>query len=253
MSNLTGEGGMVMPVSPMYGNNGGCFGNWGDSIWVIILLLFAFGGWGNGGGGVNQGGVLYPWMNQAQMTQSGFDQAATASTLAGINTSLTQGFAAQEVNACNRAMSQLQQSFNNVQAVDGRLDAIQSQLAQCCCENKGMIQDVKYTIATEAAANRAAILEGTRSISDKLCQLELDGIRGQLDAERRENNNLQNQLSMATLRESQTAQTAQLVADNTAQTQYLINRIAPYPIPSYTVANPFAYSGCGCQTCGCGM
>jgi hypothetical protein len=43
---------------------------------------------------------------------------------------------------------------------------------------------------------------------------------------------------MQNLAASQVAQTAALVADNTAQTQYIVNRVAPYPIPSYTVANP---------------
>lgn len=261
MSNLTGDNGMVMPVSPMYGNGGGGFGNWGDSAWIIILLLFAFGGWGNNGYGGNMGGMLYPWMNQQLAMQSGFDQAATASALAGINTSITNGFANQEVAACGRAANQMQtdyqnqiasmqQSFSNAQALDSRLDAIQTAQQTCCCENKAQIADLKYTIATEAAANRAAALENTRVITDKLCQLELDGVRGQLDAERRENATLQNQLNMATLRESQTAQTAALVADNTAQTRDLIQRIAPYPTPSYSVPNPFA--GCGYNGgCGC--
>ena len=49
---------------------------------------------------------------------------------------------------------------------------------------------------------------------------------------------LQNQINIATMQASQTAQTAALIADNTAQTQYIVNRVAPYPIPAYTVANP---------------
>lgn len=244
MSNLTGDGGMVMPVSPMYGNGGG-FGNWGDGAWIIILLLFAFGGFG---GGYNGGGQqLYPWMNQAQMTQSGFDQAATAASLAGINTALAQGFAGQEVAACNRAMNQMQtdyqnqiasmnQSFANAQALDTRLDTIASNQQSCCCENRAQIADLKYTIAQEAAATRAASLENTRFIADKMCQQEIDALKAQAVS-------LQNQLNMASLRESQVAQTAQLVADNTAQTQYIVNRVAPYPIPSYTVPNPFASGG----------
>lgn len=241
MSNLTGDNGMVMPVSPMYGNGG--MGGWGDSIWVIILLLFAFGGF-NGG---NQSGMLYPWMNQAQMTQSGFDQAATAASLAGINTALAQGFAGQEVAACNRAMNQMQtdyqnqiasmnQSFANAQALDSRLDQISSNQQACCCENRAQIADLKYTIATEAAATRAASLENTRFIADKLCQQEIDALKSQNVA-------LQNQLNMANLSASQVSQTARLIADNTAQTQYIVNRVAPYPIPSYTVPNPFASTG----------
>ena len=64
-----------------------------------------------------------------------------------------------------------------------------------------------------------------------MCQQEIDALKAQ-------NLALQNQLNMATMQASQVSQTAQLIADNTAQTQYIVNRVAPYPIPAYTVANP---------------
>lgn len=65
-----------------------------------------------------------------------------------------------------------------------------------------------------------------------MCQQEID-------AYKRENDNFRQQINMQNLAASLTAQTAQLVADNTAQTQYIVNRVAPYPVPSYTVPNPF--------------
>ena len=97
-------------------------------------------------------------------------------------------------------------------------------------------------MATEACADRAAISDAlqkviasstadTQRILDKMCQQEIDNLKAQNIA-------LQNQVNLQALAASQTAQTAQLVADNTAQTQYIVNRVAPYPIPSYTVANP---------------
>ena len=71
----------------------------------------------------------------------------------------------------------------------------------------------------------------TQKILDRMCQQEIDALKAQNIA-------LQNQNNMLNLAASQTAQTAQLIADNTAQTQYIVNRVAPYPIPAYTVANP---------------
>jgi hypothetical protein len=65
-----------------------------------------------------------------------------------------------------------------------------------------------------------------------MCQQEIDNYK-------RENDNLRAMVNMQNLAASQAAQTAQLIADNTAQTQYIVNRVAPYPIPSYTVPNPF--------------
>ena len=97
-------------------------------------------------------------------------------------------------------------------------------------------------MATDACADRNAISSAlrdvltatqaqTQTILDKMCQQEIDALKSQNAA-------LQNQVLVQTLAASQTAQTRELVADNTAQTQYIVNRVAPYPIPAYTVANP---------------
>ena len=127
-----------------------------------------------------------------------------------------------------------------------KIQDMQNEMARqvCCCDTKQAIADLKYTIATEACADRAAVTAGVQSVLDKLCQQELETLRVQ-------NSNLQTRLNMANLAASQNAQTAAIQADNAAQTQYIVNRIAPYPVPSYQVANP--YSGIGYGGCGCGM
>lgn len=81
---------------------------------------------------------------------------------------------------------------------------------------------------------------GFQSIKDQLCQ-------DKIDAKNDEIANLRQQINMQSLAASQAAQTAQLIADNTAQTQYVVNRVAPYPTPAYIVQNPNA-GGCGCNT-----
>jgi hypothetical protein len=115
-------------------------------------------------------------------------------------------------------------------------------MAQCCCDNRASVADLKFTVATEACADRNAISSAlrdvltatqaqTQAILDKMCQQEVENLKAQNAA-------LQTQVNMQALAASQAAQTAALVADNTMQTQYIVNRVAPYPIPSYTVANP---------------
>ena len=107
---------------------------------------------------------------------------------------------------------------------------------------QGEAADLKYTVATEACADRSAISNAlrdvisatqaqTQTILDKICAQEIEALRTK-------NAELQTQVNMQALAASQVAQTAQLVADNTAQTQYIVNRVAPYPVPAYTVANP---------------
>lgn len=273
------NGGMVMPVAPMggYGNSGG-FG-WGSDFWLILIVLFAFGGFGGGFGGGWDGG-LYPWMNQAGLTQNGFNQQATNSALSSLQNSVTSGFgdvqlgiAGVNQNICQstngvtaavnngfaqaevannaRQIANMQQAFNSQTATTGAINGVSSQLAQCCCDNRLATVQTQNVVQSEAAATRANATANTQAILDKLCQLELDGVRSQLDSERRENVSLQNQLNMANLAASQSAQTAALVADNTAQTQYIVNRVAPYPQPAYIVGNPNYYgngwnNGCGC-------
>lgn len=264
----SGGDGMVMPVAPMYGNNSG-FGGWGgDGCWWLLLLLFALGGgWGNGFGGFGGGDMVMPYMwNTATQNDvnRGFDTATLTSQLSGIQNSINSGFASAEVAECNRAMNAMQtaytnqiasmnQSFANSQALDNRLSAMEMAQQNCCCENRAGIADLKYTIATEACADRAAVNDGVRdiianqtqgiqTILDKLCQQEIDALKTQ-------NANLQTQINMANLAASQTAQTARLLADNAAQTNALEQYLNPVPIPAYVVQNPnccTTWNGCGC-------
>jgi hypothetical protein len=261
---------MVMPVAPMYGGNGGWGNGFGGDGWWVILFLFALmgnGGWGGLGGGAN-GMAIWPYFT-AQNTdagvQRGFDTAALTSQLAGINTNISNGFANAEVAGCNRAMDAMQsayenqissmnQNFANQQALQQTLFGMQSQQAQCCCENRLGLANLGADIAREACADRAAVADAlkdviaqntaqTQRILDKMCQQELD-------AERRENQNLRTQLNMANLAASQTAQTSRILADNAAQTQALEQYLNPVPIPAYPVQNPNCCQNAGC---GCGF
>ena len=209
-----------MPVTPGYG--GGGFGGFGGDWAWIILLLVLFGGWGNGGGFGMDG--LYPWMNNSQNINDGFRDQMLNTTVNGIGDRLTSGLGDISTQLCN-GFNQTQMGILN--AVNG----IESQLAQCCCDNRLATVQTQNIVASESAATRAAIQAQTQAILDKMCQQEIDTLKAR-------NLELQNQINIANLAASQTAQTAALIADNTAQTQYIVNRVAPYPIPAYVVANP---------------
>ena len=237
---LTDEGTnttMLVQPSGFGGNNG--FGDMGSGWWILLLFIL-MGGWGGnfGGGFGGIGGDFYPWMNQSNQISTGFQNQMLNDNITGIQNSLN-GISTQ---LCNNQMADLERSFASQTAMTAGMTGLQAQLANCCCENRAATADLKYTVATEACADRAAIasalrdvIDATQSqtqvILDKMCQQEIDALKSQ-------NLALQNQVNMQALAASQVAQTAQLVADNTAQTQYLVNRIAPYPIPSYTVTNP---------------
>lgn len=239
---LTDEGtSTTMLVSPTgIGGNGG-FGFGDGNGWWILLLFILMGGWGNGFGGGFDGG-LYPWMNNSQNINDGFRDQMLGNQINGIQNSITSGFGDVQTALCGGFAGITNTMNQNTMADMERSFAVQTQLSNCCCENRAATADLKYTIATENCADRAALSDGirdllaatqaqTQTILDKMCQQEIDNLKAQNIA-------LQNQVNMQNLAASQTAQTAALIADNTAQTQYIVNRVAPYPIPAYTVANP---------------
>ena len=220
---------MVMPVAPMYGNAGTGFADgFGGGWWILLLFILLAGGNGFGGFGSND---MYPWMNQSNQIDSGFRDQMMNTSINGIQNSITAGFGDVQ-NALCGGFAGVTATINNTQMADmERSFALQSQLSQCCCDNRLATAQTQNVVQSEGAATRLAIQNQTQEILDKMCQQEIDNLKAQNIA-------LQNQVNMQNLAASQTAQTAALIADNTAQTQYIVNRVAPYPIPAYTVANP---------------
>ena len=269
---LTDEGGGIpatMLVGPTgyAGNMGGGFGNGfgGDGWWILLLLLAFGGGWGMGGFGGGMWGMdgLYPWLNNSQNINGGFRDQQLQTSLGAIQNGITSGFGDVQNSLCsgfagvNAAITNSQMA--NMQSIFG----VQSALQNCCCENRANIADLKYVVATENCADRAAASEntrdiieaqtrGTQAILDKLCALELDSVKGQLAAAQRENVALQNAVNIATMRESQTAQTAQILAGQTAEVDALYNRLSNCPVPSTPVYGRQPIFTCGNNGCGCG-
>lgn len=235
---------VVFPVGPANGNGfGGGFG--GDGWWILLFFFAMFGGWGNGfGGGYGGADVLpYMWNTQTQNdVNRGFDSLGLSTQLTGIQSAITNGFATSEVSNCNRAMDSMQTAYTNQiasmnqrfadsTALTAQLSGLSAQLASCCCDNKSATEGLRYTIATEACADRNAISNAlkdvlaannasTQRILDQMCQ-------DRIDAKNEKIAELERQLTMANLSASQTAQTAQLIADNARQTTTLEQLLAP--------------------------
>ena len=239
--------GFYMPVAPAGNGNG--FG--GDWAWIILLLLL---GWGNNGFGGNGGfGNDYPWIangqqNIMQNTNGGFRDAmlndgitSIRDGINGISTQLCAGFAGVEQGANARQIANMQTAFD-----------LQSQFANCCCENRLGIADLKYTVATENCADRAAVSDGirdviasqaanTQRILDQLCQDKLEQ-KNDIIAQ------LRSELMYARGQASQDVQTAAIQAGQRNLANEVEQYINPTPRPAYVVANPNCcgnYGGCG--------
>ena len=172
----------------------------GNGWWIILLFLIL--GWGNNGWGGNNaandaGMAVYPLMENQQNLFNGFGNLQNA---------ICSGFANAETAATARQMADMQQEFALQTAMMQGFNAQQAQLAQCCCENRLATANLQADIARENCADRQAVADGIQAILVKLDQQDLF-------AERRENDNLRQQISMLQLAASQTAQTAQLISE----------------------------------------
>lgn len=286
---LTDENGNMsttMLVSPTGGSMGGygsgdCFG--GNGFWILLLFLLIGGnGWG-GFGGYGGGNDLYPWMNQSNQINGGFRDTMINDNVteirSGVNNIQTQlcngfndvqmglanGFAGVEAGANARQIANMQQAFAAQTAVTQGMNDIGMSLQNCCCENRAGLADLKYTVATENCADRTAAYQntrdiidsqtrGTQAILDKLCQLELDGVKAQVDAKNDKINELQTQLNMANLQASQTAQNAFISQGFANEVDALYNRLSNCPVPSTPVYGRTPIFTCNQQAnpCGCG-
>lgn len=270
-------------------------GLWFLILFFLLIGNGGWGGFGGFGGGFNND--LYPWMNQSNQINGGFrDQMLNTSIssigdkitsgfgdvqlgIAGINQNLCQtgngiinavngGFNNAEVAANARQIANMQQAFAAQTAQMQGFNGLQAQAADCCCKTQTSLADTRYAIATESCATRTANAEntrdiidsqtrGTQAILDKLCQLELDGVKGQLAQAQRENVGLQNQVNMAAFRESQANQNALFAQGMNNEVDALYNRLKNCPVPTmpvygntpiFTCAQNVAGNnfGCGC-------
>lgn len=244
MSLVDNGNGMYMPVAPAYagGNNGYGFGC--DGWWIILFLFACMGNNGFGGWGGNGEVLPYLWNQQTNdSVNARFDAAGLSNQITGLQNATVDGFASAEIANCNRAMTAMQTAHQAEITGLQQNFALQTQLSNCCCENRQAIAQLGSDLAREACADRQAVADGVQKIMDKLCDQELQ-------AERRENDNLRTQLNLANLASSQTQQTARILADNAAQTVALEQYLNPTPVPAYVVQNPNCcqqQSGCGCQ------
>lgn len=254
---------MTMPVQPAYSaNNGGGFGWGGDGAWwIIILFLFVFCGWGNGGfGGFGGGyGANSPGL-QGLVTRADINDGFAMNNLqSGIN-AIQQGIC----DATYALTNAVNGGFSNMQLLISNLGA---QLAQCCCDIRAAIQDVKYemaqstcTITNQMSMNTRDVIDNqnsnTRAILDWLCQEKIDA-KNEKIAEQAA------QIQALQLQASQAAQNATLMAAMDANKADILRRTgAECPTPAYVVQPPtpvnfptnccgqFSGWGNGCNQCG---
>ena len=237
------------------GNNG--FGN--DGWWIILFLILAMGGnWGNNNGGY---GGSVPWfMNTDNDVERGFDQMATMNGINSLQTTVSNGFANAATQLCSgladveqganaRQMANMNQLFGLQTAMMQGFNGMQSQFADCCCENRLGIADLKYTVATENCADRQALNEGVRDIIASQTagtQRILDQIcADKIDAKNDEIAQLRQELLYARGQASQVTQNASIING-------IYDRLNQCPVGTVPVYGEQPIFTCNNNGCGCG-
>ena len=252
------------------------------------------GGWNNGFGGFGGfgGGAdgMYPWLSNGQKeimqnTNQGFNTLQLGNQLndissgvqnistqlcngfAGVNQTVSSGFANAESSANARQMANMNQNFTNQTAMLQGFNQISSQFADCCCENRLANCQTQNIIQNEGNATRFADANNTRdiiesqnrnsqAILDKLCQLELDNVKAQLEAKNDIIGQLRQENLYARGQASQVAQTAELRTSQATTANQLVNELRSCPIPSQPVygnqpifncSPSWGNNGCGCN------
>ena len=269
----------------------------------LIAAMFGgfgggFGGFGGGFGGFNAGlGFDFPWLLNGQSginanTNNGFQNALLNDNITSIRdgisslstqmcsgfgnvaTQLCNGFSGvtSAVNGAQNALAQqlytnqiadMERSYAAQTATSQGFSNLQSQFANCCCENRLANCQTQNIIQNEGNATRFADANNTRDIIDattrgnqlildKLCQLELDGVKAQVEAKNDRIAELQTQLNMANLQASQTAQNAFIAQGFANEVDQLYNRLNNCPVPTTPVYGRTPIFTCNNGGCGCG-
>lgn len=261
---------LLVALNGKNGNNG--FG--GDGSWLlwVIFLFFLFplmgrGGWGNGFGGGNEGGCpsgaglanLINNDNGRELLMSAIQGNGQAINNLATNLNCSVGQIQQAINGVSAKVAEVgcqvglssQQIINAIQAGNA---SIASQMAQCCCDVKGAIQqqgyenriatinqtdDLKSNANTQFNILSSKIDAQTQLLSEKFCELEKREMQREIQQLRDEK------------------QGYQMSALTQQQTQNLVNQLRPCPVPAYLTCNPFGgtYNGYPFgynEGCGCG-
>lgn len=241
----TSEGYSLSDIAAVSGNRGGMFGDGFGSggWWIILLFLFAFGGWGNGWGGYGAGGaggittdIGYNF-DMHDISSGVRDLASSmANGFYSLNTGLLTGFNGTQAQIANSGFETIQAINAGTVAGMQNTNVLQAQMCQdraaeqlCCCQTQNKIDNgfatLNYNLATEACADRAAVTTGVRDVIDNAnanTRQILDFlVQDRITALTTENQALKGQISQS------------------EQNAYLINALRPAAGPAYLVANPY--------------
>ena len=241
------------------------FGAW----WIIILLIFGWGGFGNGfGGGFNGRGTAQGLAELGNLVNNDVGRDLIMQAIQGNATSISQLASTVhcDVNSLNSAIQNLNTQIGSlglgqrdiIAAMQNGNSTIMSKLCDCCCENRLAVcqqtNTIQSAINTVNTGMERGFSETNYAFAEQTCQLksEINALKQYVGDQFCALKERESQREIQSLRDQ--VQAFQLSASQQAQTANLVAQLRPCPAPAYVVPNPF---GCNCNNtynngCGCG-
>ena len=241
------------------------FGAW----WIIILLIFGWGGFGNGfGGGFNGRGTAQGLADLGNLVNNDVGRDLIMQAIQGNATAISQLASTVhcDVNSLNSAIQNLNTQIGSlglgqrdiIAAMQNGNSTIMSKLCDCCCENRLAVcqqtNTIQSAINTVNTGMERGFSETNYAFAEQTCQLksEINALKQYVGDQFCALKERESQREIQSLRDQ--VQAFQLSASQQAQTANLVAQLRPCPAPAYVVPNPF---GCNCNNpynngCGCG-
>ena len=247
------------------------FGAW----WIIILLIFGWGGFGNGfGGGFNGRGTAQGLADLGNLVNNDVGRDLIMQAIQGNATAISQLASTVhcDVNSLNSAIQNLNTQIGTlglgqrdiIAAMQNGNSTIMSKLCDCCCENRLAVcqqtNTIQSAINTVNTGMERGFSETNYAFAEQTCQLksEINALKQYVGDQFCALKERESQREIQSLRDQ--VQAFQLSASQQAQTANLVAQLRPCPAPAYVVPNPFGCNcnnpynnnGCGCYNNGCG-
>ena len=248
------------------------FGAW----WIIILLIFGWGGFGNGfGGGFNGRGTAQGLADLGNLVNNDVGRDLIMQAIQGNATAISQLASTVhcDVNSLNSAIQNLNTQIGTlglgqrdiIAAMQNGNSTIMSKLCDCCCENRLAVcqqtNTIQSAINTVNTGMERGFSETNYAFAEQTCQLksEINALKQYVGEQFCALKERESQREIQSLRDQ--VQAFQLSASQQAQTANLVAQLRPCPAPAYVVPNPFGCNcnnnpynnnGCGCYNNGCG-
>ena len=146
----------------------GMFGGGTGGMWIFALLILLL----IGGGGFLGNRSNYP--NGEPVTEAGLCNAMNFNNLENsvgrLNDNLTNTYIGLQNGMCQMGYETLK-----------NFGALQSQVAQCCCETQRAIDGVNYNGAINTAAINANTTAQTQKILDAICTNRMNDMQNQIN------------------------------------------------------------------------